>query len=146
MSDEFATHGIESDRISLVGRIPDIEEHLKFYSQIDIALDTFPYNGTTTTFEALWMGVPVISIEGNSHRARVGSSILRNLGLQELLCSDEAAFLEKVKSLSQDRDRLHELQDSLRDRLTGSPVCDGARFAAKMESAGGSSMLCCSNS
>ena len=82
----FSNEGIEKKRIDFINRISNYREHLELYNKIDIALDTFPYNGTTTTFEALWMGVPVITIKGNSHVSSVGASILTNIGLTKFYC------------------------------------------------------------
>lgn len=76
----FEMHSVNKDRVELIGWIDSQEKHLAMYNAINVALDTFPYNGTTTTCEALWMGLPVITLLGDSHRARVGASFLRSIG------------------------------------------------------------------
>ena len=85
----FAEHGIAPERIDLLGQLGSEIEHLSLYGKIDIALDTFPYNGTATTCEALWMGVPVITLAGDRHLSRVGLSILRQVGLPDLVAGTE---------------------------------------------------------
>jgi len=132
---EFARHGIDGSRLQLIGRIPDLTAHLDCYSRVDIALDTFPYNGTTTTCEALWMGVPVVTLSGSAHRARVSASLLRHAGLPELCAESEPAFLDLVETLASDVDALAALRQGLRRRLAASPVCDAADFTSAMEQA-----------
>ena len=130
---EFASRGIGPDRLELIGWLPSTREHLTLYSRIDIGLDTFPYNGTTTTCEALWMGVPVIALEGDRHAARVGVSLLTRLGLEELIGRDEADYLDKAVRLAADRDRLAGLRVGLRARMLASGLCDGATFTRELE-------------
>ena len=81
----FESYGVDSDRIEFTPPTATRFDHLNLYNSIDIALDTFPYHGTTTTCEALWMGVPVITLVGEVHAQRVSYSILKNLGLDELI-------------------------------------------------------------
>jgi len=133
--DRFAKHGIDAERIELVARIPSHEEHLAFYKKIDIALDTFPYNGTTTTFEALWMGVPVVTLAGSNHRSRVSESILSNLGHTELVAHSNADFLDILSRLNVDREQLYTLKTGLRPALQQSPLTDSLKFAQQMETA-----------
>src|SRR5690606_13806809 len=90
----FAAHGITADRLDLRGWSPDDVDHLRVYAEVDIALDTVPYNGTTTTCEALWMGVPVASLAGRGHAARVGASLLTSAGLRAWCAGDETGFRE----------------------------------------------------
>ncbi|HBB34622.1 MAG TPA: glycosyltransferase, partial [Cyanobacteria bacterium UBA9273] len=78
--EQFKQHSIEAQRIELLGWLPDTSQHLTLYNQVDIALDTFPYNGTTTTCEALWMGVPIVTLAGQTHVSRVGVSLLWSVG------------------------------------------------------------------
>ena len=131
----FEANGISADRVVMLSHLPSITEHLNLYSRIDIALDTFPYNGTTTTCEALWMGVPVISLNGNRHAARVGASILKHIGLPDLIAETEDEYVSRAVQLSHDRDLLTNLRETIRGRMKRSPICDAASFARKMENA-----------
>ena len=95
------------DKIELLGMIPDIADHLSCYNRIDIALDPFPYNGTTTTCEALWMGVPVVTFLGDRHSGRVGASILHTIRMSDLLVADSVdSYVEKAVSLAKDKKQL----------------------------------------
>ncbi len=129
----FEKQGIDRDRITLFGQTRTTAEHLDFYQHIDIALDTFPYNGTTTTCEALWMGVPVVTLEGTLHAGRVGGSILSHLGLDELIADDSDDFLYTVAKLATDRRRLVELRNTLRELMLSSKLCDAVRFTRSIE-------------
>lgn len=129
----FAAHGIGPDRLELIPRLDDPAAHLAVYNRIDIALDTLPYNGTTTTCEALWMGVPVLTIQGKAHAARVSNSILSAIGLGELAAPDADSFVRRALDLVADRPHLAELRSSLRDRMRSSPLCDGAAFTRDFE-------------
>ena len=131
----FDTHGIPSDRIELLGLVPDQQAHLDTYRRIDIALDTFPYNGTTTTCEALYMGVPVITLVGQVHAGRVGLSLLGNLGLDELIARTPNDYMAFAVSLANKWERVCELRDTLRERLLTSVICDADSFARKVEQA-----------
>lgn len=126
--DRFVEQGIEPSRIDIHAQANDLEDHLGMYSLIDIALDTFPYNGTTTTCEAAWMGVPVIGLKGDRHASRVGESLLVNLELQELIAQDEDGYLKIAAELAADPDRLIELRQGMRDRMRASPLMDSRRF------------------
>jgi predicted SAM-dependent methyltransferase len=100
-----------------------------------VALDTYPYHGTTTTCEALWMGVPVITLAGATHVSRVGASIMKRVGLEELVASDHAQYVDKALALSADLQRLAALRHGMRERMRTSPLMDAAGFARAMESA-----------
>src|SRR6202030_3721984 len=123
------------DRITLSGWTAEPLDHLALYGQVDIGLDPFPYNGTTTTCQALWMGVPVVTLGGDRHAGRVGASLLTAVGLTELIAPDSEAYVATAASLSQDLDRLATLRAGLRQRLEASPLCDEAEFARAMEAA-----------
>lgn len=123
----FVVRGIAADRVDVHRYHDQLDDHLQHYAAIDIALDTFPYNGTTTTCEALWMGVPVVSLIGDRHAARVGHSLLSSVGLDELAGCDVDAYIRIAAELSADRPRLAELRATMRDRLLASPLFD--RFA-----------------
>ena len=128
--DLFAGQGIAPKRIELLSHLPSYGEHLAAYNRIDIALDTFPYNGTTTTCEALWMGVPVVTLAGDRHASRVGVSILSNIGLPELIAQTEEEYIEIAVKLSEDMEKLRSLRERLRDMMRHSPVCDAKGFTA----------------
>lgn len=129
----FASYGIAEERIITITYKQTFSEHLDTYNQIDIALDTFPYNGTTTTFEALFMGTPVITLAGNCHASRVGLSILTNLGLRELIAYNEKDFIEKAINLHRNVQAIADFKGVLRNRLVESPLCDKVGFTRDFE-------------
>jgi protein O-GlcNAc transferase len=131
--DMFTTRGIPAGRIDLLSWEPSIKGHLDTYNRIDIGLDTFPYNGTTTTCEALWMGVPVITLSGVSHASRVGVSILSNIGLGALIAKTKEEYLAIVMNLAGDPKRLSELRESLRGMMIRSPLTNAKRFVLALE-------------
>ena len=118
----FERNGIEPERIELKGPTSQRSRHLDHYGEVDIALDTFPYNGTTTTCEALWMGVPVVSLAGAVHMSRVGASILRCVGLEEFAAATADEYIATVVALAQDKDRREALRAGIRSRLMASPL------------------------
>jgi protein O-GlcNAc transferase len=127
--------GVAADRVELLGLLPETTAHLALYNQVDIALDPFPYNGTTTTCEALWMGVPVVTLRGDRHAGRVGASLLTQIGLTDLIANSVEQYLEIALALACNPGRLDDLRRSLRPRMAASPLCDGPAFARKMEAA-----------
>lgn len=131
----FAGHGVEEARIELAGALPSHTQHLEIYNRIDVALDTFPYHGTTTTCEALWMGVPVVVRAGATHVARVGVSLLERIGLGELAVDSDAGYIERAAGLAGDLARLSEIRAGLRARMAESPVTDAAGFTRDLEAA-----------
>lgn len=130
----LAAHGIDMRRVVFRAFRPR-EQYLETYREIDLALDTFPYNGHTTSLDALWMGVPVVTRVGRSVVGRGGLSQLANLGLTELAASTDEQFVRLAVELAHDTPRLATLRASLRPRMTQSPLMDGARFAANVERA-----------
>lgn len=132
---EFARVDISADRLIFAGRVRSFEEHLQYYNQVDIALDPLPYNGTATTCQALWMGVPVVTLVGQMHRARVGYTILKNIGAGDTVAADERGYMEIAASLAGDRARLEHLRKDIAERLRGSILCDPARFTRQLEAA-----------
>ena len=126
---EFKERGIDENRLILKTSKAKIEQHLAEYNQIDIALDTSPYNGTTTTLEALWMGVPVVSLTGNTHASRVSASILHRLNLDHLVCKNNLAFAKAVKELSDDKKALNNLRSSLRETMSKSSLMNVQQFS-----------------
>jgi len=131
----LAQRGVAPERLVLVGYRREVSGHLGLYGEIDVALDPFPYNGTTTTCEALFMGVPVVTLRGDRHAARVGASLLRTIGLDDLIAGDLDAYVETAASLAADVPRRAELRLSLRARLAASPLCDAASLARAIEDA-----------
>jgi predicted O-linked N-acetylglucosamine transferase (SPINDLY family) len=131
---EFARRGVGADRLQLVRPRPR-NEYLAFYHDIDIALDPFPYNGGVTTCDALWMGVPVVSLIGQTSVGRAGWSILTNVGLSERVARDGDEYVRDATELARDMQRLAELRGSLRQRMQDSPITDGAGFTRDVEAA-----------
>lgn len=130
----FLRHGIAPHRLELVGYLPEWQ-HLNLYNQIDIALDPFPYAGTTQTCEALWMGLPVVSLAGNTHASRVGVSLLNQSGLPGLIAESHEAYVELAAGLAADPARLSTLRSAARESLGSSALLDASGFAASVESA-----------
>ncbi len=128
----FASLGLPMDRVELLGPARTQNEHLATYARIDVALDTFPYNGTTTTCEALAMGVPVVSLHGSHHASRVGLSILSAAGFREWATDDPKQFVSTARGVA---DQAASLRPTLRDRIRASTLCDGRGIARKIESA-----------
>jgi protein O-GlcNAc transferase len=115
-----------SGRVELRGWLG---KHLDLYRAIDVALDPLPYNGTITTFEALWMGVPVVTLPGRTHAARVGASILHHAGFADWIAADEASFVETALRLA----KTPPARNEVRDRFASSPLTDGKRIARAIE-------------
>jgi protein O-GlcNAc transferase len=131
----FEGHGIDSKRLVVMGRTASLTEHLARYTTIDICLDTAPYNGTTTTCEALWMGVPVIALSGDRHSARVGVSLLHAVGVPELVAALPEEYVAVAAQLARDPGRRATYHSFLRERMVASPLCDRMRFVRKIEAA-----------
>jgi protein O-GlcNAc transferase len=132
----FIEAGLDPERIQFSPWRASIAEGLADYRNIDLALDPFPYNGTTTTCEALWMGVPVVTMAGEAHAARVGASLLAAVGLDaELVATSPDDYVERAVALAQDRDRLQRHRAELRPRLAASRLTDQTRFAGEFEQA-----------
>ncbi|SAL74513.1 TPR domain-containing protein [Caballeronia peredens] len=134
VSAKFAALGIDKDRL-IFNDYQSRSAYLRTYQQIDIALDTFPYNGHTTSLDGLWMGVPTVTVIGRTPSSRAGYALLSNLGLAELAASSDAGFVATAVALATDLPRLRELRAGLRERMERSPLMDGARFARGMEQA-----------
>jgi len=129
----FEQAGVSAARIELRGWIPRQNDPLAAYGDADIALDTFPYNGTTTTFEALWMGVPVVTLRGSRHAARVGASVLTHLGRPEWIADDTEKYVATVIEIASDLPGLERQRQMLRSTLARSTLGDARGFARKME-------------
>ncbi len=133
--DAFAAAGLPPGRLALIGPIAARDGHLRAYADIDIALDPFPYNGTTTTCEALWMGVPTVTVLGDRHSARVGASLMTHIGLPHLIARDSDDYVRIAKGLAGDIDGLADLRRTLRERMAASPLMNAAGFARAVEAA-----------
>ena len=133
--DCFKQEGIAEDRVKVYGSLPSMEDHLGLYNVIDIGLDPFPFNGATTTCEALWMGVPVITLLSDRHVGRVGASILTNVGLTDFIAEDIEGYIQLAIEMASNTNYLEELRKDLRERMQKAPLCDGRSFASDVESA-----------
>ena len=129
----FATHGVAADRLTLLPMTATLTEHLETYHQVDIGLDTFPYGGTTTTCEALWMGVPVITCTGATHASRVGASLLSRCDLQAYIAETPEQYVTIAQRLAEHRDNLDELRAGLRDQVVRAGLTDAEAFCRQLE-------------
>jgi predicted O-linked N-acetylglucosamine transferase (SPINDLY family) len=128
--------GISADRLDFRGRERTYAGHLAAYGQCDLCLDTLPYAGTTTTCEALWMGVPVMTTVGQTHPSRVGASLLAALGLSEEFCVDLSPdSVQYIANVARDVDRLAEIRRGLRERFANSPLADARSLTLEIERA-----------
>jgi predicted O-linked N-acetylglucosamine transferase (SPINDLY family) len=130
----FVEHGVAGERVEFVGK-RSRGEYLRLHQQVDIALDTFPFNGHTTVCEALWMGAPVVVLAGNTYVTRFGGSALVNLDLQELIAASPEEYIEIAVQLAGDVERLQTLRTGLRPRMEASPLLDAAGFTRHLETA-----------
>jgi predicted O-linked N-acetylglucosamine transferase (SPINDLY family) len=132
---EFQRWGVEPERLDLLPRTPGTILHLESYGLIDIALDSFPYNGTTTTCESLWMGVPVVTYVGNRHSARVGASILHAVGMDDWIGKDIDDYVRIAVAKANTLESLARLRAELRQRMRDSRLTDAMTHAKAVESA-----------
>lgn len=131
----FREQGVDTDRIEPLGWLPARGSHLEHYARVDIALDPFPYNGTTTTFEALWMGVPVVTLRGERHAGRVGASILQRAGLADWIAATRTEYVAIAAAKAADVAALAALRSTLRERVQASGLTDLPRFTKSLEDA-----------
>lgn len=131
----FAAEGIAADRLELYGWMPYKHGHLELYNRLDIGLDPFPYNGTTTTCEALWMGVPVLTLSGDRHSCRVGASIMHQIGFDDLVVKSGEDYVNAARALADDRESLQETRSQLRTIMQESPLMDSRSFVQDLEDA-----------
>jgi len=124
--ERFERVGLPVERVELLGRMDRIEDHLACYHRVDIALDSFPYHGTTTTCEALLMGVPVVTLRGDRHASRVSASLLHTVGHPEWIAESWEQFQEIALRLASDRQALAAQRSRLRQELLGSALCQHA--------------------
>ncbi|MBD90732.1 MAG: hypothetical protein CL940_10365, partial [Deltaproteobacteria bacterium] len=127
------SHGVEAERVILEGWAAGFDDHLAQYHRVDLALDPFPYNGTTTTLEALWMGVPTITRAGDRHAGRVGASLMTHVGLKGFIADSDQRYAALAAYLASDLERLARLRKSTRQALFASGLCDGDRFTRELE-------------
>jgi predicted O-linked N-acetylglucosamine transferase (SPINDLY family) len=132
--ERFAREGVDSQRIEFVPQQPR-KKYLETYHRIDVGLDSFPYNGGTTSLESFWMGVPVITLVGHRAVSRAGWSQLSNLGLGELAGKTPRQYVQIAVEWARDLPRLKELRRTLRQRMESSPLMDATRFARNIEAA-----------
>lgn len=130
----FADRGV-ADRVDFLPWTQTWRDHLALYDKIDVALDSFPYQGTTTSCEALWMGVPLVTIMGDRHAARVGPSILKQIGLDELVGATADEYVAIAADLARDPQRVAALRAGMRQRMLASSLCDETGFARRMQAA-----------
>jgi predicted O-linked N-acetylglucosamine transferase (SPINDLY family) len=131
----LASHGIDRERLDLLPPIRPVAAYLEGYAQVDIALDPLAYNGGTTSFEALWQGVPVLTLPGAGFCARMGAGINATAGLEAFTARDREHFLSIARDWNSRREELAELRAGLRQRLAATPLFDGARFMPAFETA-----------
>ena len=129
---ELARWGVDASRVDLLPMTPTLHEHWESFNRCHIALDAYPYHGTTTTCEALLMGTPVVTLAGPTHVARVGASILTSAGVPELVASSPQAYVQLAVSLATDRARLADYHGTLASRFRTGPICDQPAFAQRM--------------
>ena len=129
---KFEQIGIKK-QIKFIPRTEKFDDHLNNYNEIDLALDTFPYNGVTTTFEAIWKGVPVLTIEGYNFNSRCGSSIIKNLGINYLVAKNEDDYISKAIYLSNNLDYLNEIRDNVFNDALNSSLFDTEKFVNEFE-------------
>lgn len=135
LKNRLVAFGVAAERIDVQEARGTLEDHLAMYGSIDIALDPFPYHGTTTTFEALWMGVPVVSLAGDRHASRVGVSILTNAGLADLVAMNAEQYVGIATTLANDPGKLAHLRGTMRERLSSTPLLDAKGMAANLSAA-----------
>jgi protein O-GlcNAc transferase len=132
--ERFERLGIGPNRIEICGWRP-LADHLSLYNQVDVALDTYPFNGCVTTLEGLWMGVPILTLTGPQFLSRAGWTILHRLGMEGLVAANPHDYVAKAVALAGNGDALSRIRASLRPRMRNSPLCDAHRFAREVEAA-----------
>jgi predicted O-linked N-acetylglucosamine transferase (SPINDLY family) len=133
--EHLVSFGLPKDRVEVLPRTPSLRDHMAMYNSVDIALDTFPYHGTTTTGDALWMGVPVITLAGDKHVSRVGASLLAACGVADLVAQNSEQYVELVTNLANDRARLTQLHESLREQMKISRLMNAHAYVRDIERA-----------
>ncbi|MDR0735698.1 MAG: tetratricopeptide repeat protein [Zoogloeaceae bacterium] len=131
---QFARHGVAPERLDIRGLAPQ-KVYFNSYNEADICLDPFPFNGGTTGYDSIWMGVPFVTLPGDALVSRMGRIILKNVGLGELIAETPEAYVDIAVALSQDHPRLKALRANLRERMLASPLMDAPRMARSLEQA-----------
>jgi protein O-GlcNAc transferase len=131
----FGSYGITAERLLLGGKFGSIADHLSEYNKVDVALDTFPYPGVTTSIEALWMGVPVLTLQGDRFLSLTAKSVAHHAGLPDWVAIDKDDYVAKAISFTTDLERLSALRAGLRQQVLASPLFDAPRFARNLEDA-----------
>jgi len=134
LRDPFERAGIDSSRIEFIPRMR-LVDYYRLFSRLEIALDTFPFHGHTTTCDCLWMGVPVITLAGRTAASRASVSVLRNIGFDELIAQTPQQYVEIGVRLARDLPRLAQMRRELRNRMAASAVCDAPSFVRDFEQA-----------
>jgi predicted O-linked N-acetylglucosamine transferase (SPINDLY family) len=134
VEEQFGQHGILPERLDIRGYTPQ-EEYLASYNEVDLGLDPFPFNGGTTGYDSIWMGVPFVTWPGDMLVSRMGKAILENVGLAELVARNATEYVELAVELARDRERLKALRANLRERMLSSPLMDAPRMARSLEQA-----------
>jgi predicted O-linked N-acetylglucosamine transferase (SPINDLY family) len=132
---EFERRGIKPDRIEMSCHLPGGGSHFDVYRQIDIALDVFPWSGHASACEALWMGVPVVTLNGSRHAGRMVATLLRTIGHPEWIAQTQDEYIKIASNLASNPAALAATRNGLRKQMAGSPLCDGARFTQQLEAA-----------
>ena len=132
---KFKERGLSIDRIGLLSRDDQQADHLALYSQIDICLDPFPFNGATATFEALLMGVPVVALEGKHFVDRVSTTLLKQANLSQFVAKTTDDYLSIARTLAQNTKELVNFRTKIRENIIGSNLCNAPRYARQIEKA-----------
>ena len=132
--EQFRDQGV-NHQIKILDRknFKDKQDHLELYKEIDLALDTFPYNGVTTTFEALWMNVPVLVLKGFNFNSRCGESIIKNSGLDYFIAKDKNDYIEKALNLAENKDQLKTYRKKIYDNILSTPLFDSKKFTENFQ-------------
>ena len=134
LTDRFLAAGVLRDRLQLVFRLPK-KDYYEAYQMFDLALDPFPYNGGVTTCDALWMGVPVLSVAGNSYVSRQGAAVMAHAGLSEFVADSPAMLIELAKTWNANREWLADIRAGLRAQVASSPIANGKTYVRHLEDA-----------
>lgn len=128
----FAAQGVSRERIGILGQLP-FEQHMNLFKQVDLLLDTYPYNGGITTLEGLWMGVPTLTWTGQTFVSRAGLSILKRLDLEIFAASSASEYVSKARAFAAQTDELAQIRSGLRSMMLHSPLCDLSRISRELE-------------